>query len=134
MLNACLEEDIALGNKAMLFIEPDYTDLGMQKQLLMADSPCMFNHPGQQLRADTLAAISLEYCHASYLPLGREPGSGNRYGVDGREKMNAGDIVLVPFKIFRHMLFVDKDRLANGLQGFTLVMPVDNMDLEFVTH
>jgi hypothetical protein len=24
--------------------------------------------------------------------------------------------------------------LANRLQGFTLFMPVDNMDLEYVTH
>lgn len=134
MLNACIHEHIALGNKAVLFIEPDYADLGMKEQLFMADASCMLNYSGQQLRADTFAAISLEYCHASYLPLGCEAGRGNRHGIDCSEKVNAGNIVPVPFKIFWDMLFVDKDRFANALKGTTPVMPVDNMDLKFFTH
>lgn len=134
MLNACIHEDIALGIKAVLFVEPDNSDLGMQEQLFMSNASCMLDHPGQKLRTDTLAAIRPEYCHASYLSLWREPGSGNRYGIDCREKMNAGVIVTVPFKVFRYMLFVDKDRFAYGLQGITPVMPVDNMDLEPVIH
>ena len=118
----------------MVLVEIDHANLGVQENLCVPGTFCLFGCCCQQSRTDALATVFPEYGHAADLSLWREPGSGNRNRVESGKEMRARYVGTVPFQFFGHMLLIDENRFANRLQRILVVIPVDDTYFEVVSH
>jgi len=96
-------------------VEAGGVGLGIQAHLRVAPLACLLNQCLQQQGTNALGAPRLQYGHAADVAVRQQPPGAHCRAICGNSKrVVALRIMLVPFQLQRHTLFVHEHLLANA--------------------